>query len=157
MLWQLDLAGGHSERSERTEKHKQQYPFYPDPDNYMNLTEKYFYRSEDLRHLRLEQFHRYFSVGAQDQDYDDTPDIAGVQYQSPDACCHRHFDGRAQAAQAGEVHAALATSEITTPMGKTLHRQQIRPIDNPLRGLVDQPLRVTVADGGKGNMYKKNT
>ena len=57
----LPGKGGHSERSERTEKHKEQYLFYPDPDNYMNLTEKYFYRSEDLRHLRLEQFHRYFS------------------------------------------------------------------------------------------------
>ena len=66
--------------------------------SFLNATQKYFYRAEQLRHLRLEQFHRYFSDSAEGKnpDDDDTPGLAGEEYQAPEDRFHRHFDELAQ-------------------------------------------------------------
>ena len=90
-------------RSERTAKDKQQYPDYPHPQHYLNSTQKYFHRSESLRHLRLEQFHRYFSYTKANENPDDdhTPGLAGEDYQAPEEQFHRHFDDVAQSVRPG--------------------------------------------------------
>jgi len=92
-----------SGRMERREGHQQLCPAYPDTACYLNFTQKYFYRSEHLRHLRLEQFHRYFAEAgaAEGVAEDDTPGLSGEDYQPPEARHHRHFDGQADAMPPG--------------------------------------------------------
>ena len=36
-------------------------PEYPDMEYYLNATQKYFFRSAKLLHLRVEQVNRYFT------------------------------------------------------------------------------------------------
>jgi hypothetical protein len=96
----LPLSNG---RTERSAEHQLFCPAYPDKACYLNLTQKYFYRSERLRHLRLEQFHRYFAeVGTDDNiAEDDTPGLTGEDYQAPETRHHRHFDAQVDAMAPG--------------------------------------------------------
>ena len=38
------------------------FPDYSDPTHYLSPVQHYFFRHEDLLHLRIEQFVRYFSI-----------------------------------------------------------------------------------------------
>ena len=51
-----------SSRTPRSDWHIEQQPQYPDPHFYLNHTGKYFFRNEALRHLRIEQYNRYWAV-----------------------------------------------------------------------------------------------
>ena len=42
-------------RNLRDPGHVQKFPDYPDPQYYLNYTQKYFFRNTALRHLRVEQ------------------------------------------------------------------------------------------------------
>ena len=50
----------HSNR--RTEHHLARYPEYPNPVFYLGHLQQYFFRSDVLLHLRVEQFVRYLLV-----------------------------------------------------------------------------------------------
>ena len=52
-------------RIRREPFHVQEHPSYPDPEYYLNFTQKYFLRNESLRHLRVEQFNRYLCMCGQ--------------------------------------------------------------------------------------------
>ena len=62
----------------RTPDHKEKYPKYPDPDHFLGLSQKYFFRAPELRHMRIGQVIRYFSpapragVGSEEQTSRDT-------------------------------------------------------------------------------------
>ena len=57
---------GQSEyRIRRDASHRKEHPNYPDPEYYLNFTQKYFLRHESLRHLRVEQFNRYLWMSGQ--------------------------------------------------------------------------------------------
>ena len=57
---------GQSEyRIRRDPSHLKEHPNYPDPEYYLNFTQKYFLRHESLRHLRVEQFNRYLWMSGQ--------------------------------------------------------------------------------------------
>ena len=49
-------------RTPRPDWHIEQNPDYPDPHFYLNHTGKYFFRDPLLRHMRIEQFNRYFAM-----------------------------------------------------------------------------------------------
>ena len=49
-------------RNRREPPHLQRCPEYPDPQYYLNYTQKYFFRHPSLRHLRPEAFTRYLGV-----------------------------------------------------------------------------------------------
>ena len=51
-------------RNRRDPGHLQKFPTYPDPQYYLTFTQKYFFRDQSLRHLRVEQFNRYLCVAA---------------------------------------------------------------------------------------------
>ena len=53
-------------RNRRDPTHVTKHPEYPDPEFHLNYTQKYFFRHADLRHLRIEQFHRYLRSTDQD-------------------------------------------------------------------------------------------
>ena len=81
-------------RALRDPSHVQKCPEYPDPKYYLNHTQKYFFRNAELRHLRVEQFNRYFAM-AGDKDaapmtLEDTMDDEDDDIM-PDET-HRHSD-----------------------------------------------------------------
>ena len=45
----------------RDAEHMEKNPNYPDPDNYLGPTQKYFFRDKTLRHMRIGQKIRYFA------------------------------------------------------------------------------------------------
>ena len=49
-------------RSPRDPGHISRAPDYPDPQWYLSYTQKYFFRHEALRHLRVEQYTRYLAI-----------------------------------------------------------------------------------------------
>jgi hypothetical protein len=50
----------------RDPQHKAKQVHYPDPEYYLNKIQKYFFRSGELRHLRVAQYNRYFACQSQD-------------------------------------------------------------------------------------------
>ena len=52
-------------RVRRDPSHVKEHLSYPDPEYYLNFTQKYFLRNEALRHLRVEQFNRYLCMSGQ--------------------------------------------------------------------------------------------
>ncbi len=57
---------GHDEfRMERELRHINKYPEYPDRKHLLSYTQKFFFRNEKLRHLRVEQFTRYFYLAGE--------------------------------------------------------------------------------------------
>ena len=50
-------------RTPRDPGHQSRVPDYPDPQYYLSYTQKYFFRAEALRHLRVEQYTRPWAVG----------------------------------------------------------------------------------------------
>jgi len=56
-----EFIPGRGSRTPRTPWHVEQFPEYPDPHFYLGEVAKYLYRAPELRHLRIEQYHRYFA------------------------------------------------------------------------------------------------
>jgi len=52
---------------ERTPVHIKKYPEYPDNKHFLLYTQKYFFRNEKLRHLRVEQFTRYWYMAGEQE------------------------------------------------------------------------------------------
>ena len=48
--------------SHRTPEHSAKNPTYPDPVYYLSFLGKYFFRNAEMRHMRIEQFNRYFAL-----------------------------------------------------------------------------------------------
>ena len=55
------FLGQKAYRNPRDPAHIEKHPSYPDPQYYLNYTQKYFFRHASLRHLRVEQFNRYLT------------------------------------------------------------------------------------------------
>jgi hypothetical protein len=95
---------GRDSRTARDDAHKRDNEDYPDPDYYLNYTQKYFFRNAELLHLRAEQFNRYFSLCGDsersvtlDDTCEDDEDIV-----VPDLN-HRHYDEEAEDVPPGTV------------------------------------------------------
>ena len=93
------VPGGDS-RAPRDPSHLQKYPEYPDPKYYLNHTQKYFLRSPELRHLRVEQFNRYFALAGDcaqgpTATLEDTMEDGEAGYE-PNVS-HRHYDPAVEA------------------------------------------------------------
>ena len=98
---------------------------YPDPQFYLNNVQKYFFRPEPLRDLRLGQFVRYFYFG--DDPNGATPSSRRTDEntqrdtdhtQAPDDREHRHWHNRAYDFQPGEL------VRNAQPFAKTLHARR---------------------------------
>ena len=108
----------------RTPAHLKQYPQYPDPQFFLNNTGNYFFRHPDLRHLRLEQFNRYFKgyqnhqlQGGQtlENTIGDEDDIV------PADIAHRHYDAFAEVQTPGS-----SLPSVVTGVPRAQRRQQGR-------------------------------
>ena len=55
------FLGQKAYRNPRDTAHIEKHPGYPDPQYFLNYTQKYFFRHASLRHLRVEQFNRYLT------------------------------------------------------------------------------------------------
>ena len=97
----------------RDASHIEKFPNYPDPKSYLSLAGKYFFRHESLRHLRLEQFNRYFSLAGEgavvkeatlEDTCEDDGDVVDAETH------HRHFDEAAEALPAGTLLAASVSN-----------------------------------------------
>ncbi len=92
------LGSGFLSPSIRAPDHVKNCPDYPDPVRYVGTNQWYFLRAKELRHLRVEQFVRYFSDPKTDQQADasreNTRDkehkTAG--HLASDPVSHRHYD-----------------------------------------------------------------
>ena len=89
------FLGQKAYRNPRDPAHIEKHPGYPDPQYFLNYTQKYFFRHASLRHLRVEQFNRYLTSGDSDnaktsQTAEDT--IEDVPEDAPPAeTHHRHY------------------------------------------------------------------
>ena len=95
-------------RTLRTPQHVRKNPEYPDPTYMINYTQKYFFRSKKLRHMRVEQVNRYFVLRADEQwcnTLEDTVDEVDCECVEADVY-HRHFDSDAEHISAGSVLAS---------------------------------------------------
>ena len=83
-------------RMPRDRSHQQRNPDYPDPEYYLSNTMKYFFRAPELRHLRVQQFTRYFHPPGDDGEgatVEDTVEDDGVgSAWIDDEVCHKHYD-----------------------------------------------------------------
>ena len=101
------------ERESRTPReagHLARVPLYPDPRFYLSHTGKYFFRHESLRHLRIEQFNRYFSHmgdGATAFSGRTLEDTVADPDEVPIETSHRHFDQTAQDTEPGSRLASI--------------------------------------------------
>ena len=86
----------HDQRTLRDSAHIEKQPEYPDPQYYLSATQKYFFRHKDLRHLRVEQFNRYFSLTGDDNNEDRNLILEDTLEDEEDAIPpephHRHYD-----------------------------------------------------------------
>ena len=87
-------------RTPREIKHIEQYPDYPDPMFYLNHTGSYFFRHENLRHLRIGQYNRYFSTNSEKGAAETLEDTCGDEDMQPKPD-HHHYDSRADGYAAG--------------------------------------------------------
>ena len=95
-------------RTLRTPRHVRKIPEYPDPTYMINYTQKYFFRSEKLRHMRVEQINRYFVLQSDEQwcnTLEDTVDEVDCECAESDVY-HCHFDSDAEHITAGSVLAS---------------------------------------------------
>ena len=86
-------------RTPRDAKHKQMHPQYPDTRFYLSHFGKYLFRNESLRHLRVEQFNRFFAFAGDSEvavgpTLEDT--LADEDDEVPPVPEHRHYDAFAQ-------------------------------------------------------------
>ena len=88
-------------RDARPPEHLLWHPQYPDSQYYLNEVQKYLFRGEELRHLRLAQFFRYFSHQEEDATKkkkepamrtDEDTLIEEDEGAIEDDPCHRNYD-----------------------------------------------------------------
>lgn len=93
-------------RTPREAQHIQRVLDYPDPTYYLSYTAKYFFRHPDLRHLRLEQFNRYFAMTG-DREAADGPTMENTAQEDDDQVArepgHRHYDSFVEDVAPGTV------------------------------------------------------
>ena len=74
---------------------------------YMNNTQKYFFRHEDLRHLRIEQFQRYFSLAGDRGEERTSVTLENTAEDEEDVVerqpHHRHYDALAEDVAPGSL------------------------------------------------------
>ena len=89
-------------RTPREPSHVADNPDYPDTDYYLSATQKYFFRAPVLRHLRVEQYNRYFTLVADGQQAPTAEDTIDCENDTvePDLH-HRHYDALAEGVPAG--------------------------------------------------------
>lgn len=100
------------QRTPRDPLHAASKPDYPDSMYYLNITQKYLFRSVLLRHLRVEQFNRYFALTTDEKEaltLEDT--MADEDDEHIEPCTHhRHYDANAEAIAAGTIFPSTAKS-----------------------------------------------
>ena len=78
-------------------------PDFPDPHYYLSFTQKYFFRNAALRHLRVEQFNRYFAMAGEVEST--TPmtaeDTINDDRAPPADATHRNYDEQMEETPAG--------------------------------------------------------
>ena len=81
-------------RTLRDDSHRFNNPDFPDPEYHLDATQQYFFRHVALRHLRVEQFNRYFWCGEINDEAN--PTIEDTCEDEDDALPverhHKHFD-----------------------------------------------------------------
>ena len=98
-----------SQRIQRQADHLENVPRYPDKFHYLQEIQKYFFRSEQLRHLRPHQFFRYFTQRDNDEDrastgtgtHENTMPQDDEKLAMDDKA-HRNYDEQASLTTAGE-------------------------------------------------------
>ncbi len=95
-------------RLRRQEAHIENVARYPDKHYYLNEIQQHFFRNEQLRHLRPDQFFRYFTHGKEEDRPKPTAmrtdeNTLRVEDESlvPDEPSHRNYDERSSAVAAG--------------------------------------------------------
>ena len=122
----LFLGSGFLSPSIRAADHVNNCPDYPDPVRYLGKNQWYFLRAKELRHLRIEQFVRYFSdpktdeqveasrENTRDKEHKTVGDLAS------DAASHRHYDEFASKSKPG----ASFRSRSSFPKAPVAKRRQ---------------------------------
>ena len=106
------FIGQKAYRNPRDPSHMERHPKYPDPHYFLNYTQKYMFRHESLRHLRVEQFNRYLSPSENEnaksaQTAEDTVEDA-PEDAPPIDVHHRNYDEFMEGTAAGKVFPSTA-------------------------------------------------
>ena len=95
----------------REPEHIERLPGYPNPKFYLSHAGKYFFRHPSLRHLRLEQYNRYFANSG-DRGAMEGPTIEDTVLEDDSAVQtehgHRHYNEMAEKVAPGTVFPASA-------------------------------------------------
>eukprot|EP00973_Karenia_brevis_P094463 12422633-Karenia_brevis.AAC.1 len=98
-------------KTPREPSHIKTHLTYPDPHYYLSHTGKYFFRHEELRHLRLEQFNRYFSLTDEGSNARKAPTIEDTCEDEDDNIeankQHRHYDEFAEKQPPGKMFQSI--------------------------------------------------
>ena len=95
----------------RSQAHLARYPLFPDPLFHLGLLGKYYFRSQSLLHLRIEQFNRYLHLDTRDAEltgascvgHDEVDDAEDTRFVETD---HRHFDAFMEGEPPGKTYRA---------------------------------------------------
>ena len=87
----------------REQGHLNNYPDFPHPKLHLNATQKFYYRHPSLRHLRIEQVVRYFSMATWNKQSSNTDEntMANDDDEIKVDATHRHYDRFAEELVAG--------------------------------------------------------
>ena len=108
------FIGKKAYRNLREAGHVQKCAEYPDPQYYLNYTQKYFFRHPRLRHLRAESFNRYLYVCGDTDNGAATSTTAEDTLRDEDEnapevdASHRNFDEMMEATRPGVYFASTA-------------------------------------------------
>ena len=99
------------QRTLRNSDHLVKNPEFPDPKYHLDSTQKYFFRHEKLRHLRVEQLNRYFSMTGGESNEDNNPCVEDTLEDEEDAIppetYHRHYDDFAENTPPGSTYPSM--------------------------------------------------
>ena len=111
-------------RTPRHDDHVKRVIAYPDPEFYLSYSGKYFFRHPDLRHLRIEQYTRYFSITSE-RDTADNRCVEDTVFEDDDVIerelHHRHYDEFSEHQLPGSVFPSVASG-----VGGSRRRRQAR-------------------------------
>eukprot|EP00973_Karenia_brevis_P086601 12009300-Karenia_brevis.AAC.1 len=97
-------------KTPRDPNHIAKHPLYPDPHYYLSHTSKYFFRHAKLRHLRVEQFNRYFALSDEASKTNGAPTLEDTGADEEDTVLpethHRHYDEYAESVPPGQLFAS---------------------------------------------------
>ena len=138
------FVGNPDYRYRRDPAHKLRVPDYPDPDFLLNFTQKFFFRHKDLRHLRVEQFNRYFLMAGEAQ-VSSTSEDTVVEEDFAQEVSHRNHDPWAENVQVGthflasQKHVPGCRRRQTNRMGVS-RLPMIEPIGQTRENFYEQKL-----------------